>query len=108
MRHISAGLIGAAALVCVGCNQESQSTSSMYETETTHAWAPYVSTYGPNTGVTGSSASPYAGGKAPAYYTQPSTTTVYTAPPATTTTTTTSPAPATTDTTTTTIRRYEE
>jgi|GEM_PF-4795241 len=60
MRHLKAGIatiLSAAALVTVGCTERTQLRG--FDNQ---AWAPYVSEYGPNTGVTGSSASPYVGG----------------------------------------------
>jgi hypothetical protein len=60
MRHLKTGLatiIGAAALISVGCTERTQ----LRGFDNT-SWAPYVSEYGPNTGVTGSAASPYVGG----------------------------------------------
>ena len=108
MRHMSAGLatiVGAAALLSVGCT-ESRELRGFDNT----AWTPYVSEYGPNTGVTGSSASPYVGGgiinQKPDPVVVPArvhtTTTTYTTP---STTIYTSPAPADPATDTTIIRR---
>ncbi|HYE63603.1 MAG TPA: hypothetical protein VD997_16550 [Phycisphaerales bacterium] len=62
--RIKAGLatiVGAAALLSVGCT-ENRTLRGYDDMHDNRAWAPYVSEYGPNTGVTGSSASPYVGG----------------------------------------------
>jgi hypothetical protein len=68
MRHIMrasfATIIGAAALASVGCTERVQyrtdNDSAFFHMD--RSWAPYVSEYGADTGVTGSSASPYVGG----------------------------------------------
>jgi hypothetical protein len=111
-------IVSAAALVGVGCRgQGSTSYESTTDNPLNLQWAPYTTEWGADTGVTGSSASPYAGGKAvvtqpmPATYV-PSTYQPSTYSPATTTTptTTTRPTHGVTETmtkeTTTTIRRY--
>jgi hypothetical protein len=106
-----ASIVGALAFTGVGCT-ETRTSYQGYEDGTYHGfndpanlhlnmnWTPYVSEYGANTGVTGSSASPYVGGgiinkkpdpaRVPARTTT-TTTTTYTTPG---TTTYTSPAPA--------------
>src|SRR5437868_13819726 len=64
MRHIIrislATIVGAAGLASIGCSESRYRTAEEVHMDT--SWAPYTSEYGPDTGVTGSSASPYVGG----------------------------------------------
>ena len=111
IRNSIASIVGTLALVGVGCT-ETRTSYEGFEDGTYHGfndpaglhvnmnWTPYVSEYGANTGVTGSSASPYVGGGIinkkpdPAYVparTTTTTTTTYTTPG---TAVYTSPAPA--------------
>jgi hypothetical protein len=57
-----ATIVGAAAFASIGCHENTRYRTVNDDLHMETSWAPYTSEYGPDTGVTGSSASPYVGG----------------------------------------------